>query len=71
MVRLVRTADGVQLDPTGKMAGRGAYVHADPACWQPALNGAVAKALRTSLPEEERARLMEALEAVSHNQHEG
>lgn len=71
MVRLVRTADGVQLDPTGKMAGRGAYVHADAACWQPALKGAVAKALRTTLQEEERARLMEALEAVSPNQHEG
>ena len=27
MVRLVRTSDGVQIDPTGKLAGRGAYLH--------------------------------------------
>ncbi|MDI3316530.1 MAG: YlxR family protein [Bacillota bacterium] len=33
LLRLVRTPDGeIQVDPTGKRPGRGAYLHADPAC---------------------------------------
>ena len=27
LVRLVRRPEGVQVDPTGKLAGRGAYLH--------------------------------------------
>jgi uncharacterized protein len=35
LLRLVRDAEGrVTLDPTGKRAGRGAYVCHDPACWE-------------------------------------
>jgi predicted RNA-binding protein YlxR (DUF448 family) len=38
LVRLVRTADGhVEVDPTGKKAGRGAYLCAQRACWDLAL----------------------------------
>jgi predicted RNA-binding protein YlxR (DUF448 family) len=38
LVRVVRTAEGtVEVDPTGKRNGRGAYLHADPACWDLAL----------------------------------
>ncbi|GAB4122326.1 MAG: YlxR family protein [Roseiflexaceae bacterium] len=38
LVRLVRDAEGhVQIDPTGKRAGRGAYLCHDPACWDQAL----------------------------------
>jgi predicted RNA-binding protein YlxR (DUF448 family) len=38
LVRLVRTAEGrVELDPTGKKNGRGAYVHEVRACWDEAL----------------------------------
>lgn len=33
MVRIVRTPDGhIQIDPTGKQSGRGAYLCGDPAC---------------------------------------
>lgn len=33
MVRIVRTPDGhVQIDPTGKLSGRGAYLCGDAAC---------------------------------------
>lgn len=48
LVRLVRTADGqVALDPTGKAAGRGAYLHARRACWDQALDSqALERALR-------------------------
>ncbi len=38
LVRLVRTAEGrVEIDPTGKRNGRGAYLCHNPACWEAAL----------------------------------
>ena len=38
LIRVVRTPAGrIELDPTGKMSGRGAYVCARRACWEPAL----------------------------------
>src|SRR3954453_1948712 len=38
LVRIVRTPEGrVELDPTGKKNGRGAYVHESRACWDEAL----------------------------------
>ncbi len=49
MVRLVRTQEGVLLDPTGKHAGRGAYLHERRSCWDMALNGSLARALKVEL----------------------
>lgn len=59
LTRLVRTPDaGVKIDPTGKAAGRGAYLCGDPACWQKAAAGAVLeRALRTTLTADERAEI--------------
>lgn len=59
LVRLVRTAQaGVEMDPTGKAQGRGAYLHDRPGCWQAALaSGALDRALKVTLTEAERARL--------------
>ena len=57
MTRIVRTADGVQVDLTGKMAGRGAYLHNSRACWEAGLKHALAHALRTTLTPEDRERL--------------
>ncbi len=38
LVRIVRGPDGaVRPDPTGKKAGRGAYLHAQRRCWELAL----------------------------------
>lgn len=38
LIRIVRGLDGVvRPDPTGKAAGRGAYLHADRSCWETAL----------------------------------
>ena len=38
LVRVVRLPEGrVAVDPTGKQAGRGAYVCAEQACWEAAL----------------------------------
>lgn len=59
LVRLVRTAEGgVAIDPTGKAAGRGAYLHDRRSCWETALaSRALDNALRMNLDEAERARL--------------
>ncbi|HSQ16962.1 MAG TPA: YlxR family protein [Anaerolineales bacterium] len=58
MIRIVRNPQGVQIDPTGKMAGRGAYLHSLRSCWNKALKGALAAALKTELTDEERERLI-------------
>jgi len=57
MVRVVRTAEGVQVDPTSKLAGRGAYLHDRRECWERGLKGALAHALKTTLTSNDRARL--------------
>ncbi len=63
LVRVARTPAGVRVDPNGSAPGRGAYVHRDPACVAVALHkGAFASALRTSLAEEELARLKDQIE---------
>ena len=59
MIRIVRTADGVQIDSTGKLPGRGAYLHDRRECWERGLKGALGHALKISLTEAERARLEE------------
>jgi predicted RNA-binding protein YlxR (DUF448 family) len=57
LVRIVRTADGVQVDPTGKKAGRGAYLHDRRSCWEAGLHGNLARALKTDLTAADRERL--------------
>lgn len=58
LIRLVRSADGVAIDPSGKQAGRGAYLHDNRSCWERALKGdLLERALRTTLSEQERERL--------------
>ncbi|MDE0142076.1 MAG: YlxR family protein [Caldilineaceae bacterium] len=53
LIRLVRAADGVLLDQSGKRAGRGAYVHPQVNCWEKALAGSlIQKALRTKISAE-------------------
>ena len=62
LTRLVRTPEeGVQVDPTGKQNGRGAYLCDQRACWERALETDVlAKALRTTLTEADRERIRAA-----------
>ncbi len=45
-LRIVRTTEGVKLDPSGKLNGRGAYLHNFFSCWQQALKGSLAHALK-------------------------
>jgi len=64
LVRVVRTADGVFADPTGKQPGRGAYLHAQRSCWERGIRHSLAAALRTSLSEEDALRLTAFFEAL-------
>ena len=57
LIRLVRQPEGVQVDPTGKMPGRGAYLHNDRACWEKGLKGPLAHALKTNLTTDDLERL--------------
>lgn len=58
LVRLVRTENGVIVDPSGKLDGRGAYLCEQASCWQRALTTDVLdKALRVTLTTEDRERL--------------
>ena len=59
LVRIVRTPQGVQVDSTGKMNGRGAYLHDRRSCWERGLKGALANALKTELTLQDRERLSE------------
>lgn len=58
LVRLVRTPDGVVVDQTGKLAGRGAYLHANPDCWERGVKKYLEKALNTTLNEKNRTELI-------------
>lgn len=64
MVRIVRTAEGVKIDPTGKLAGRGAYLHDRRKCWELGLKGALAHALKAVISADERARLEEFMNTL-------
>jgi hypothetical protein len=72
LIRIVRTPQqGVQIDPTGKLAGRGAYLCQARVCWQKAMkSSALDRALKTTLTVDELAvlrtfadSLQEALES--------
>lgn len=57
LIRLVRTPEGVMVDPTGKLNGRGAYLHNSRSCWERGLTGALVHALKTELTIEDRQHL--------------
>jgi predicted RNA-binding protein YlxR (DUF448 family) len=68
LMRLVRDATGhVALDPTGKRAGRGAYLCHDPACWEQALKRqGLERALRIeALMPEDRAALEQVAQELA------
>ena len=57
LIRLVRQPEGVQVDPTGKLPGRGAYLHIVRSCWEKGLKGPLAHALKVDLTPEDLERL--------------
>jgi predicted RNA-binding protein YlxR (DUF448 family) len=64
MIRIVRTANGIQVDPTGKLAGRGAYLHDKRECWVRGMRGALTNALKAEISAEDRARLEEFMNTL-------
>lgn len=54
LIRVVKTPQGIIIDPTGKAAGRGAYLHNARECWTKGLKGALANALKTELTDQDR-----------------
>ncbi len=61
LTRVVRTVDGLVVDPSGKLSGRGAYLCDRESCWDTAVKTDIlAKALRTPLTDNDRDRLRSA-----------
>ena len=51
------------VDPTGKIHGRGAYLHDRRSCWMRGINGALDHALKIELTEQEKETLSSYMEA--------
>lgn len=73
LVRVVRTPEGnVQLDPTGKRNGRGAYLHASRTCWDLALTRkALQHALKTEISDADRDALVVYRDSLPDERDEG
>jgi predicted RNA-binding protein YlxR (DUF448 family) len=67
LLRLVRQQEGVQVDPTGKMAGRGAYLHNVRDCWEKGLKGPLAHALKVNLTPDDLERLRQFMQTLPEN----
>ncbi len=64
LIRIVRSPEGVLVDLTGKAPGRGAYIHGIRSCWQTALKGPIANALKIELSAEDKLRLTEFMQSL-------
>lgn len=70
LVRVVRGAEGVAVDLTGKLSGRGAYLHPLRECWARALETrALQRALRTQITAEDLAQLQAFAENLPIAEH--
>lgn len=61
LIRVVRTPQGLQIDPTGKLTGRGAYLHNQRSCWERGIKGALAHALKVEFTAADRIMIQEFL----------
>ena len=61
LIRIVRTSEGIEIDPTGKKAGRGAYLHNQRACWERGMKGSLSHALKVELDAAGKQVLMNAM----------
>ena len=68
LIRVVRCTDGqVQLDFSGKLNGRGAYLCPDPACPQKAQKSrSLERSLEVPIPDEVYGRLAKEMEGNAH-----
>lgn len=68
LIRIVRTPQGVLVDPTGKAAGRGAYIHKVRSCWEKALKGPINHALRVEITPADRQMLEQYISQLPVNE---
>ncbi len=68
LLRLVRKPEGVQVDPTGKFIGRGAYLHNRRSCWENGLKGPLAHALKITLTTEDTQRLRQYMQTLPEDE---
>jgi uncharacterized protein len=68
LIRIVRSGESVQVDPSGKVAGRGAYLHSQRSCWERGLKGALAHALKTELTEVDRNTLLAFMDSLPEDE---
>lgn len=59
LTRLVIADARLQVDRTGKMQGRGAYLCSSPQCWQKAALPQISRALRAELSADDRSYLQQ------------
>ena len=68
LTRIARTPDGIQVDSTGKMAGRGAYLHNSKSCWELGLKGSLARALKTEMLSADLQRLSDYMASLPNDE---
>lgn len=69
LIRIVRSPEGVCIDPTGRMPGRGAYLHETKDCWEKALKrGALGRALKADITPAEMEILQAHMESLAENE---
>jgi uncharacterized protein len=70
LTRIVRRPDGILVDLTGKLSGRGAYLHNRRSCWERGIKGALARALKTELIDADVERLQAFLAQLPEDDNE-
>ena len=64
LIRVVRRPEGIVIDPTGKLGGRGAYLHEKRSCWERGMKGALAHALKIELSQQDCETLLAFMESL-------
>jgi len=64
LTRVVRTDEGLKIDLSGKMAGRGAYLHNLRSCWTSGMKAGLAHALKMELTEQDLSVLKSFMETL-------
>jgi len=67
LIRLVRQPEQVIVDPTGKLPGRGAYLHNKRSCWEKGLKGSLAHALKADFTPADAERLRQFMLTLPEN----
>lgn len=56
------------IDPTSKLAGRGAYLHNQRSCWERGLKGTLTQALKVTLTPANREMLREFMQTLPEDE---